>query len=528
MVVLRFATDILSGRSATEEVRKALELGRVPNRLCAASLTLLLALSTLCAPAGPRQEDLSPPLGSEAQSESSHRSQDSLSGRNFFVAPGGGPGGDGSQTSPWDLQAALNQPSSVKPGDTIWLRGGTYAGTFSSRLTGTASAPIVVRQYPGERATLDGGNSNQTNILTVSGSYTWYWGFEIMSSDPNRQSAYSGGAPPDIGRGGGIATVQDSTTGPGLKFINLIIHDTAGGYGLWKEAIDSEIYGNLIYYNGFDATDRGHGHGIYTQNGTGTKHITDNILFSGFAYNIHAYGETAPLNNLDMEGNTTFNAGDLSLVSGGDQLLLGGLVVANNPIISNNFTYGDAKFRLGYSAGCSNATVTNNYVANVTQFVSCLPVTMTGNTFYGSITGFSPSSYPSNTYTTSRPTGIRMFIRPNVYEPGRANITVFNWDLASTVNVDLSSVLQPGSQYEIRNAQNYFAAPVATGTYTGGTVSIPMTDLSVASPVGWTAPPPTGPEFNAFVLLTNRFGRMPVQRSRALPPGTRNVERTPQ
>src|SRR5437660_8680535 len=83
--------------------------------------------------------------------------------------------GDGSAGKPWDLATALAQPSAVQPGDTIWLRAGTYRGAFTSRLTGTASAPIIVRQYPGERATIDGN-------LVLRGAYAWYWGFEITSS----------------------------------------------------------------------------------------------------------------------------------------------------------------------------------------------------------------------------------------------------------------------------------------------------------------------------------------------------------
>src|SRR5262249_10500020 len=45
-------------------------------------------------------------------------------GLQYFASPGGSPSGDGSVSNPWDLQTALNQPSSVHPGDTIWLRGG--------------------------------------------------------------------------------------------------------------------------------------------------------------------------------------------------------------------------------------------------------------------------------------------------------------------------------------------------------------------------------------------------------------------
>ena len=71
----------------------------------------------------------------------------------YYVSPTGSASGDGSASRPWDLATALAHPSKVVAGDTIWLRGGSYRGALTSRLTGTASRPIVVRQYPGERAT---------------------------------------------------------------------------------------------------------------------------------------------------------------------------------------------------------------------------------------------------------------------------------------------------------------------------------------------------------------------------------------
>ena len=74
----------------------------------------------------------------------------------FYVAPDGTPSGDGSINKPWNLQTALSQPAAVKPGDVIWVRGGTYVGNFQSSLSGTANSPIVVREFSGERATLDG------------------------------------------------------------------------------------------------------------------------------------------------------------------------------------------------------------------------------------------------------------------------------------------------------------------------------------------------------------------------------------
>src|SRR5262249_46426134 len=44
----------------------------------------------------------------------------------FFVSPQGRTNGTGAANNPWDLQTALYHPAAVSPGDTIWLRGGTY------------------------------------------------------------------------------------------------------------------------------------------------------------------------------------------------------------------------------------------------------------------------------------------------------------------------------------------------------------------------------------------------------------------
>lgn len=87
-------------------------------------------------------------------------------GGQFFAAPYGSSQGNGTSLRPWDSATALadntktqNVNNVVKPGDTIWLRGGTYGmGTnvYFSGLAGTSNNPIIVRQYPGERAIIDG------------------------------------------------------------------------------------------------------------------------------------------------------------------------------------------------------------------------------------------------------------------------------------------------------------------------------------------------------------------------------------
>src|SRR5690606_7941368 len=95
----------------------------------------------------------------------------------YFVSPSGSSSGSGTKASPWDLGSVLRGSKSVAGGDTVWVRGGTYRGEFYSTVSGTSSRQLVIRQYPGERATIDGN-------LAVVGPYVTFWGLEIMNSNP--------------------------------------------------------------------------------------------------------------------------------------------------------------------------------------------------------------------------------------------------------------------------------------------------------------------------------------------------------
>ncbi len=496
-------------------------------------------------------------------------------GSDFYVSPTGSPSGSGSVSSPWDLQTALAQPAAVHPGDTLWLRGGTYVGTFTNRLTGTSVAPITVRPYPGERATLDGNavttlavamntsttsctlaapvftpdptdvgvgvvhiDSEQihlflktgassytvdrgwngttpashsagavvtTNTVTLAiyGAYTWFMGLEIMNSSGVRTNSVTGSLPPDR-----LGFAVD-TYGPGTRIINCVVHDAGQGIGLWTPATNSEVYGNLIYYNGWDAPDRGHGHGVYTQNqAPSTKRIADNILFEQFALGVQAYTEGGNIDDITLEGNAAFNNGGVSTGGFSNNLLYGGLQLANFPSMINNVAFYPqtaGRNNLGYSSGCVNATTTGNYFAAQTalKLVSCgTGLAMTGNTFYGALSGFTSSQYPSNTYLSSRPSTAAVFVRPNQYETGRETISVFNWGNQSTVTVDVTGVVPVNAGYEVRNAQNFFGSPVLSGTSPPTTLALPMNGLTPASVIGYPTPPAAGPDFNVFVLLS--------------------------
>ncbi len=122
-------------------------------------------------------------------------------GVDFYVSPTGttstGPG-TGTITNPWSLQTGLSQPSAVHPGDTIWLRGGTYKGSFSSYLNGTPGQPILVKQFPGELATFDGSlYTGGGGFVIDSGSVT----YPVVHSGDHRYLQDQSGQPfPILGR----------------------------------------------------------------------------------------------------------------------------------------------------------------------------------------------------------------------------------------------------------------------------------------------------------------------------------------
>jgi hypothetical protein len=65
------------------------------------------------------------------------------------------------------IQSAVN---SANAGDTVQIRAGTYNESISVSRSGTASAPIVITGYPGERPVIDGQNSRSSGI-SIRGSY---------------------------------------------------------------------------------------------------------------------------------------------------------------------------------------------------------------------------------------------------------------------------------------------------------------------------------------------------------------------
>lgn len=432
----------------------------------------------------------------------------SAQGAVFYVSPDGSESNDGSEAQPWDLQTALDQPDSVTPGSTIFVRGGTYEGKFTSHLNGAEDAYITVRAVPGERAVLVNDDSPALDL--ESNSYVTFWGLEISGPDKKRDEDRSESTY-------GIRVNQGEESHH-VELVNMIIHDVQSqGIGWWQALKDSKIYGSLFYYNGTNHFD----HGIYTHNVSGNKYFLDNMVFDNASHGLHAYAETEEkgLNNIIVDGNTFFNNGSIGYTETKDEygifkrnILMGGLITTNGAVITNNLTYypGDegTSLNLGYKGGSDSATVSNNFLMGGSLAIEggADNLVMENNTVFapGGLDGVKESSYAANNWLSAPPTDVQAIFRTNLYEPNRAHMTIYNYGNQETVTVPastLGSFLQPGQAYELRNVQDYFG-DVVTGTYDGSAIQVPMTNHTVAQPLGLDfAPDSTFPEFGAFVVI---------------------------
>ncbi len=80
----------------------------------------------------------------------------SVTAKSIYVSPTGT--GSGTLDSPYgSIQTAVNAAAA---GDTIFLRGGTYAPSANIQVakSGTRTSPISVRPYQSEKVIIDGEN----------------------------------------------------------------------------------------------------------------------------------------------------------------------------------------------------------------------------------------------------------------------------------------------------------------------------------------------------------------------------------
>lgn len=486
----------------------------------------------------------------------------------WYVATNGNIGAAGTLIAPWELQYALTN-ASPQPGDTILVRGGTYGtgsnSVYTVTINGSSSnAPIILRNYSySEQASINGGFQHFT------GGWFWLWGLEIYNSYTNRVSDSTVRVPGFFMNGHGDAAINCVVHDVGAQafgFFGAAQGDGAFLYG-------NVAWGNGIYSldPGFNGAPRGDG--TYMQNTNGARWITDMITCRNLNFGQKAYTENGYANGFIWNGCVSFGNGAREIVAQGNHNQLTNIVVTNcffythqettEPIrlgdvrvdpsssqnnndllFANNIVADDSNFPFTYLNEMdywSILTITNNNFIETTTtagnastlaFWEIIPTNVVSyvinrNNYFGN--AFNPAyddwrydnvrrtfaqvqglGFEANGhYITTLPTTNMVFLRTNLFEPGRANLIVYNWLSNNTVNVDLSGCgLTNGQMFKVRDVQNYYGTPALFSTYGTFQTSfdIPLNLTAVTPLVGTITNFNVNPNvhtpiiFNAFVI----------------------------
>jgi hypothetical protein len=453
----------------------------------------------------------------------------------YYVAPGTAASGDGSRQNPWPLQVALTNTALV-PGDTIWLRGGTYAPAATNfysfnapgwlvSLRGAASNLITFRSYSNEWAKID------RQWRFGSSSYLRFRDLEFYDS-------FKGHNPTNSSYPNGPWGHFDSGGSTGNEWINCVVHDV---HNCWSGDVGgSSIRGCILWYVGWSSPEHV-AYGALTANGSFSGNIsawtsgaTIELGVPGININSNImWGSGVVQNNPDKEilmvyGGSVFSNCFYETLASALYNNGGGLVTANGnkiagpyPIIgegSTNFTItGNTLYQ---NVVLANATLdrrnskAGSWVVNSNAYYSKSAVVfgnmgtnMDFSQWKALYPGFDKASACSN--STLPPDAVTVYL--NADEPKRAHIAVLNWTRSDNITVSLSGALSAGDNYQLYSAQNYGAGVIRTGIYNGINISVPMTNLTTA-PILYgnntntygqaiVQPPPTSPEFAAFVLV---------------------------
>lgn len=469
----------------------------------------------------------------------------------YHVTPNGAGSHSGANvTNAMTLAEAIDKNHSPRPGcgsgstDTVWVHGGIHTGPFHCTVYGSAGHPVIYRAQPGDLVILRVANRTAVEVGngdgSVDGRFTWWWGFQIEMLTFSTSQDWNTGLD-----GSGISIVAEN-----VKVINCYIHDFPGnGITAFNYANNAEIYGTIFLYNGRQVIVDGHAYGMYLHSGdVGQKlrrSAIDNIIAFNWAYGIHGYTSNYSVDSLYLVGNADYNNGHLwrgtsfewSIVLGASGYTSVGNTVRNNHFYFSEEVHPASRHIFGQNpGGTDHLDLENNmFSGGDFQINSAASATVKGNwAYHTSPTGYSQSSYPNNTWRNSSgplPSD-SAFVRSNAYEPGRAHLILYNWDLSPSMSVNVSSVLSPGDSFVVKDPLNWNGPDVMRGKYSGGSITVPMTEKSVAANV-WDytqmpVDPHSGDTFGRPFHTLPRFATFVLKRTEtSLPSPTGTFVATP-
>lgn len=427
-------------------------------------------------------------------------------------------------TNSAQLKSALAGSGGVAAGDTVLLRGGTYAINnatefWTVNLSGATNALITWKSYPGERAAIDG---------------QWRFGTSSLHrfEDLEFYDSMKGFRPTDP-----ALHWDDPNTGTGYnEWVNNYIHDIGNGWSGFTAR--GHIRGNIILYPGRTS----HDHVFYptiagseiSENiigwptpdvwNLGGAYISNNIVFGGGKTMVEGGGGRdlyLTLSSVVVSNSfySTYQNYWKNIGTEGNAYLLGNIFASSSPMVF----YGSPAITSLWNSVVHLHTTESQPMVNFTVGAG-VGSAFNSNAYYPVYVGerwevngatktwaqWQADGYDAN--STLAPVGKPSVNMVRVYRnrdrDGRAHVAVYNWEGLHSVSVPVNGILTNGQTVRVINVQNYAGGAFSTGVVSGLSVSVPMTNLAVQPYSYWPAgslfstgiQPTADTNFAAFVI----------------------------
>jgi len=411
--------------------------------------------------------------------------------------------------TPIELSDLFADATKILPGDTIIKLDKEINYDCNFAFSGSSLAPVIIKPYV-DKGIFKGG------FIHINGHDLRFENMEFYYADwVKRYSTDLSGNDTDLD-----LTKSFEVYGYNVEFYRCIIHDFSD-VGSWDNSlnIETKFTECIIYYNGWQSVDRGHGYNMYGQNSHGRKILERCIIFSAYRNNIHFNAATKEQIGFDIIDCINFGTGSVSdpaLPHEVNNYILGSEIKLSDINFTRNEIYTNSRMPLnwGIFLGYNTPVDKLDHITMIDNYIDCprdslgynYPVTIgrilpystiTGNYFYGPDFPGMADSYPLNTYGAARTSGKRT--RMIKCDGERGHIVIYNYDEDATIDVDLTGILVTGDNYKLINVQDF--TDIMTGVVgAANMITIPMTGRTISNPIMGTNYDNTFPRFGCFII----------------------------
>ena len=299
----------------------------------------------------------------------------------YYVATSGYDSNAGTLSSPFKtIQKGIDV---LQPGDTCYVRGGTYNEGLVLKQSGTSSARLTVKNYNGETVTVNSGN---VQAVRTGGRRHYYTidGFRFISN----YVTYSNGKKFSLDFEDGIWDGFTDSNGGNNGFIlkNCYIEGSVHFYGHYNTMENCELNGRSQWSDGmFEGYAASH-HNIYRNNkvykytnrGLWSMQWTDsvtmenNVIHDTGNMGIDCDGAGHPVYNSVVRGNLIYNVGGrgIEMENAFNSITENNVIYNSNKWGINYINYGygpDYNSDKEYRGDNTNAIVRNNLIYNTAE-----------------------------------------------------------------------------------------------------------------------------------------------------------------